>query len=403
MKKPNFQFWNLWSTYALTYFGKVNLGIVIPVLMMSYTELNMYDMGIVSMGFMGAYAIGQFLHGQISERFNPYIYIAVGLTLSGIANGLMGFTAGFFIALTVLETFDGFVQAMGWSSVVRANAYIHETDDLKKREIASTLMGISYQFGTAITVVISAFAVTWWGWQYGFWVASIILILRGVLLYLTRSKRKFETKKRIRKQVEKTVLSFPIVFSGIGLLLLNIVRYGVLTWIPLYYVIAANYDLGGGINLLKVVVVPLGGIIGTLLYIAFPWKKDYTSIAFLSLMGVTWFLFPYADEVMKTVLLFVSSLFLYGPHVFLVSTIPSRFTKEHVVASATGFIDGMGYVGTVAIGLLIPYLVLDTVGGWSNVFLFWTVISFAAAGIVAATYYGHFRDTYYNNKKAVKK
>jgi len=56
----------------------------------------------------------------------------------------------------------------------------------------------------------------------------------------------------------------------------------------------------------------------------------------------------------------------------------------------------MGYVGTVAIGLLIPYFVLDTDGGWSNVFLFWAIISFAAVGIIAATYYGHFRKNYYN-------
>ena len=390
MKKVNWQFWNLFSTYALTYFGKVNLGIVIPALLVTFSELNMYDMGFVTMGFMGAYAIGQFLHGQISERFNPYVYIAVGLTLSGIANGLMGFTAGFFVALAVLETFDGFVQAMGWSSVVRANAHLH--DDLKDREKASTLMGISYQFGTAVTVLISAFAVAWWGWQAGFWVASIILIFRGVTLYLTKPKQEFKPKQTVKKQIKGT-LSFPIVFSGVGLMLLNMVRYGVLTWIPLYFFVAGNFDVAGLGNIgMKVVVVPIGGIIGTLFYLAFPWKKDYTSMLFLALMGFTWFLFPYANDMMRTVLLFLGSLFLYGPHVFLVSTIPSRFKEESVVAAATGFIDGMGYVGTVAIGLLVPYLVLETVGSWDNVWLFWTFLSFAAVGIIAITYFGHFRE-----------
>ena len=384
------QFWNLFSTYALTYFGKVNLGIVIPALLVTFSDLNMYDLGIVTTGFMGAYAIGQFLHGQISERFNPYIYIAVGLTLSGIANGLMGFTAGFFVMLAILETFDGFVQAMGWSSVVRANAYLYENK--KQREKSATIMGISYQFGTAITVVISAFSVAKWGWQAGFWVASAILIFRGVTLYLTKPRYKFEPKQTVKKQVKKT-FSFPIVFSGLGLMFLNMVRYGVLTWIPLYFFVAGNFDIAGLGNIgMKVVVVPLGGIIGTLLYLAFPWKKDYTSMLFLSLMGVTWFLFPYADDTMRTVLLFLGSLFLYGPHVFLVSTIPSRFKDENVVASATGFIDGMGYVGTVAIGLLVPYLVLETTAGWSNVWLFWTILSFVAVGIIAITYFGHFRN-----------
>ncbi|MCK5301463.1 MAG: MFS transporter, partial [Thermoplasmatales archaeon] len=113
----NNQFWNLWSSYAIYYFGKVNLSIVIPALLITYGDLNLYDFGLVSLGFMFAYAIGQFLHGQISERFNPYLYIALGLVLSGIANMFMGFVGSFFVMLLVLETFDGFFQSMGWSSI----------------------------------------------------------------------------------------------------------------------------------------------------------------------------------------------------------------------------------------------------------------------------------------------
>ena len=82
---------------------------------------------------------------------------------------------------------------------------------------------------------------------------------------------------------------------------------------------------------------------------------------------------------------------LYGPHVFLVSTLPTRFKKQGIVASSTGFIDGMGYVGTFLVGLIVPYLVLET-GGWSNVFLFWAVLSFLATVTVAVTYFGHFRN-----------
>ena len=97
----NKQFWNLWSSYAIYYFGKVNLSIVIPALLITFENMNMYDFGLVSMGFMSAYAIGQFLHGQISERFNPYVYIALGLGLSGIANLFMGFVGSYFVMLLV--------------------------------------------------------------------------------------------------------------------------------------------------------------------------------------------------------------------------------------------------------------------------------------------------------------
>jgi len=392
----NKQFWNLWSTYALTYFGKVNLSIVMAALLIVFTDWNMYYVGFVASGFFAAYAIGQFLHGQISERFNPFVYIAMGLTLSGIANMLMGFLGGFLVALIVLETFDGFFQSMGWSSVVRANSEIQPTE--KARDKSTTVLGCSYQFGTAITFMVSALSVATFGWQAGFWVASGILIFRGVSLYLTKPKIEFKPKKKVREQVRMT-FTFPIILSGVSLLFLNMVRYGVLTWFFVYLVQSGNIPVAEffGFDAFKVALIPIAGIIGTLSYNRLPWNKDLTSVLFLALMGIVWLIFPFTDGLTAVVLLLVSSAFLYGPHVFLVTTLPTRFKKDSVVAASTGFIDGMGYVGTFLIGLIVPFFVLET-GGWNNVFLFWAILSFMAAVAVAVTYFGHFR----NNVTEVK-
>jgi len=385
----NKQFWNLWSSYALTYFGKVNLSIVMAALLIVFTDWNMYYVGFVASGFFASYAIGQFLHGQISERFNPFIYIAVGLTLSGIANMLMGFLGGFLVALIVLETMDGFFQAMGWSSIVRANSEIQKND--MERDRSSTILGCSYQFGTAITFLVSALAVATWGWRAGFWVASGVLIFRGILLYLTRPMVSFKPKNKVKEQIRFT-LSFPIVLSGVSLLFLNMVRYGVLTWFFVYLVQTGNIPVAEffGFDAFKVALIPVAGILGTLSYNRLRWNKDLTSVVFLFCMGVVWLIFPFTDGLTAVLLLLISSAFLYGPHVFLVTTLPTRFKKQGVVASSTGFIDGMGYIGTFLIGLLVPYLVLET-GGWSNVFLFWAVLSFIASFSILVVYLKHFR------------
>jgi len=395
----NKQFWNLWSTYALTYFGKVNLSIVMAALLIVFTDWNMYYVGFVASGFFASYAIGQFLHGQISERFNPYIYIAVGLTLSGIANMLMGFIGGFLVALIVLETFDGFFQSMGWSSIVRANSELQKTD--AERDRSSTILGCSYQFGTAVTFMVSALAVATFGWQAGFWVASIVLISRGVTLYLTKPKIQFKPKQKVKEQVKMT-FSFPVVLSGVSLMFLNMVRYGVLTWFFVYLVQSGNIPVAEffGFDAFKVALIPIAGIIGTLSYNKLPWNKDLTSIIFLASMGIIWLVFPFTDGLTAVVLLLASSAFLYGPHVFLVTTLPTRFKEKGIVASSTGFIDGMGYVGTFMIGLIVPFLVIDTVGGWSNVFLFWAALSFMATATVAITYFGHFRNKEANSGRA---
>jgi len=391
----NKQFWNLWTTYATYYFGKVNLSIVIPALLITFENLNLYDFGLVSLGFMFAYAIGQFLHGQISERFNPYVYITMGLVLSGIANLFMGFVGGYFVMLLMLETFDGFFQSMGWSSIVRANALIQKDD--KERDRSSTILGCSYQIGNSVAWVISAFAVAWWGWAAGFWVASAFLLFRGITLYLTKPKVDHKPKHTVKKQVKGTI-TFPIVMSGLSLMVLNMVRYGVMTWLFAYYILEGSHaivEFGEVAIKSFLVFIPLAGVCGTLIYNRLPWKKDLTSILFLAMMGVCWYIFPFTDSFTGSLLVLASSAFLYGPHVFLVCTIPTRFKKKGMVASSTGFIDGMGYIGTTIIMLIVPYLVIETQGGWSNVFILWSLISFAASALVAITYFGHFKNNSY--------
>ena len=115
-------FWKLWSSYAAFYFGRVNLSIVMPVLLATYGDLSLYSVGWVASGFLGAYAIGQFVHGQLSEKYNPVMYLTIGLLGSAVINLALGFSAGFFFILLIGEIIDGGFQSMGWSSTVRAHA-----------------------------------------------------------------------------------------------------------------------------------------------------------------------------------------------------------------------------------------------------------------------------------------
>jgi len=112
-KVSKLTFWNIWLSYALYYFGKVNLGIVVPVLLVAFSDLSLYNVGLVSSSFFAAYAIGQFLHGHISEKYNPFVYVSIGLIGSAIINFILGWWGGFFFVLIVGEFIDGLFQSMG--------------------------------------------------------------------------------------------------------------------------------------------------------------------------------------------------------------------------------------------------------------------------------------------------
>jgi len=381
--KNNLTFWNIWSSYAIYYFGKVNLSIVIPALLITYKNLSLYNVGLISSGFFFAYAIGQFLHGQISERFNPFVYISLGLISSAIVNLLLGFTAGFFWLLFVLETFDGFFQSMGWSSCVRANSLIQRPEKLEQ---SSVILGISYQVGNSVAWLVSAFAVGAWGWQAGFFVAAGMLFIRGITLLLTKPKLKMESRLEPKEQIKRT-LSKPIVLSGLSLCLLNMVRFGVITWIPLYLFTSSNLAVEQMGNIgLKVCLIPILGVVGTLFfYKDGKLDRDVKAIIFLVGLAISFVIFPFVSGLLSLLVLLIGSFFLYGPHVFLVTTIPSRMAGKKVVAASTGFIDGMGYIGTVLIGIIVPFLI-TTFNGWTSVFIFWAILAVIVAISIFFTY-----------------
>ncbi|MFH1212799.1 MAG: MFS transporter [Candidatus Neomarinimicrobiota bacterium] len=387
-------FWNIWSSYATYYFGKVNLGIVVPALLATHNNLSLYNVGLVSSGFFTAYAIGQFLHGQISERFNPFVYISVGLIASSIMNSILGFFGGFFFMLLIGEILEGVFQSMGWSSCVRANALTQSKD----RERTTTLLGTSYQVGNSIAWLISAYAVGAWGWKAGFFVASGFLFVRGVLLLLTMPQVKPVPVQKVNSQIKNT-FSLPIILSGLSLCLLNMVRYGVITWIPLYLFKAGDYTVQqmGKVGL-QIFLIPIAGVMGTLVYNRIKLKKDLISVVFLAFLAISFIIFPFTKGLLATIVLLIGSFFLYGPHVFLVTTMPSRFADKQVVAASTGFIDGMGYVGTVLIGIIIPVLVDTASGSWTPVFIFWAILSVLVAVTVAIVYATHFRFAVNNEK-----
>lgn len=358
------RFWHIWTSYATYYFGRVNLSIILPILLVTH-GLTKYHLGLVASGFFFAYAIGQFLHGQISERFNPFTYLAIGLIGSAIINLFLGFSFGFFWVLFIGEIMNGSFQSMGWSSAVRANAEMSKELG-KNTEKRSCVLGTSYQIGNSLTWLISAFVVGWFGWQWGFWIASIFMFLRGATLLMVKPEIEFK-KNPVKKQLKKT-LQWPIIISGIAMMFLNIVRYGIIVWIPVYLIEQGSSIIETG---LKIFLIPIAGVFGTLFYNGSKMNRDLLTMTYLSFLGLIFIFYGYLSGLISVAVLILSGFFLYGPHVFLVSTFPSRFLNKKIVAASTGFIDGMAYVGAIIVGILVPFL-LD-LGGWGTVFLSWAI------------------------------
>jgi len=377
--------WHIWLSYACYYFGRVNLSIITPVIIAANLGLTKTDLGLVASCFFFAYMAGQFLHGQISERFNPFKYVAIGLILSAIMNVFMGFAGGYLILLIAGQLLEGLTESMGWSSTVRSNAIVTKTAgrDMDKQ---SGLLGTSYQFGNSIAWLLTAFAVGQWGWQAGFFLAAAVMFIRGITLYFMKHPHveQYEHSGLSFWQQLKNTFTPVILVSGFCMILLNMVRYGVITWIPTYLVQVQHSTIVG--TGLKICLIPIAGILGTLLYSKIDkWKEIFSIISMICLAGIFYF-YGSMTGIISVIALIASGFFLYPTHVFLVTTVPSRFLEKKVVAASAGMIDGFAYIGAIIIGSLVPYLIKINGGGWSLVFNFWTAASIVVAIVTLGLY-----------------
>ena len=112
--------WALWLSYGSFYFCRNNLGVALPGLgaELGYSKAQL---GTVLMALKLAYATGQFINGQLAERFSPRKLLALGLLGSAALNVVFGWATGLYF-LTFVWACNGYVQALGWTPTMRVAA-----------------------------------------------------------------------------------------------------------------------------------------------------------------------------------------------------------------------------------------------------------------------------------------
>ena len=130
-------------------------------------------------------------------------------------------------------------------------------------------------------------------------------------------------------------------------------------------------------------MIPITGCLGTLAYNKYEIieRETLTAICMIFL-AIVILIYPITSPSIATILLIATGFFLYGPHVFLVSTVPGRFSQNKIAASSTGLIDGMGYIGAMLTGIIVPFLIAEE---WFWVFLLFAICSLLVAMLTLTT------------------
>ena len=408
--------WTIWMTYGAFYFCRTNISAALPGIEaeFGFTKLQM---GIVLMSLKIAYAAGQFINGQLSERLRPRVMLAVGMLASAALNVIFGFGTAVYFFLFVWAM-NGFMQSLGWTPCVRV---IGNWVPVLRRGKAIGIVGTGYQLTAALTFVVVAFSVGKFGWRGAMFVPPVILTAAAIAMLVLLRETPEDTTSTSGKSAQQrkdatgsflenltiTLANPALWLMGLALGMLNACRYGFLDWgiTHLYEIEKDRLDAAVTTGLyasqqvlnkavlksaVKYAILPVGGIAGAFLsgWVTdrfFAGRRAPVICGLLVALGCLTMVY---DSVARAsfagtvVLLACIGFTIYGPQVLLVGTAPADLARRGTSAAAAGFVNSMGYIGAAVLGdLLTGYLVKRY--GWETAIYAWAGWAFLAAILVA--------------------
>jgi sugar phosphate permease len=392
--------WVLWLTYGSFYFCRNNLGVALPGIQaeLGYTKTQL---GTVLMSLKLAYGVGQFINGQLAERWPPRRMLALGLLTSAALNVVFGWVAALYF-LTFVWACNGYVQALGWPSTMRAAANWFPAH---QRGRAIGIIGTGYQLCGALTFVVAGWAAQTFGWRGALYVPAMLVAASAVhLLFFLEDappspvhtavadpanglRPALAPAKSFRANIAITLGNPALWLVAVALCLLDACRYGFTDWGVTHLKEVRNDSVS--LAAFKYAVLPFGGIAGAY-WSGWATDRFYGGrrppiicglLVVLGVLGLGYDYVIHLGFVPSIVILFLIGFCIFGSQVLLVGTLPIDLARYGTAAAAAGFVNFMGYMGAAAGDKLTGQIAQHH--GWEFAVRFWAACAFGSALAIA--------------------
>ncbi|GAA3470570.1 MFS transporter [Nonomuraea roseola] len=381
--------------YFFFYTGRQTFGFAIPGIEEDL-GLSKATLGAISGILLWSYAAGQMINGNLADKWGGRRMMAGGAILSTILNWFTSFSTGP-KTLGLFWGLNGYAQSLGWPSGGRviSNWWApHERGRSFGFYTFAAGMASVLAFVTS-TIVVDTLDLDW---QWIFRVPVLLMLVGGVTFYLiardspahagvtqpvgyfaTAADRAAESADQVAGETSfqryKAVLRNPKIWSaGIAIGFQNTARYGLLIWVPVYF-LGEDWKEGvGGISPLWIsVALPVGMAVGALVNgqisdRLFGARRDRPIILFM-LLGAVMALIMYLAPLGTTfgiVVLFLTGFFVYGPQSSFWALCPDIAGKR-MAGTATGAVNCFAYIFAGAAEPMIGAL-MDRTGDTSLIF-----------------------------------
>ncbi|MBR2044415.1 MAG: MFS transporter [Clostridia bacterium] len=263
-------------TYLFFYNGRQNINLVMTQ-MAEELGSTTAALGVVSSALFWCYAFGQLINGRLGAYFGYKRFMAFGIVASAVINVIISFQHSILV-IAVLWGLNGFFQSMVWSNGL---GVLNKWWPKKNRGFATgltTAFSGMAQVVTYLTILLCLHLNPEWGWRAAFRYPMIPMVLMLIAFFFFFKEKpedvglpsfveeNEDTKNDELGELIKTkgyLYPYIVLFSEPKVIVFCIIsaiagigRYGLLTWVPTYFVEEMGLSIKDGI--FSSILLPLG-------------------------------------------------------------------------------------------------------------------------------------------------
>ena len=353
--------------YLFFYTGRHNFGWATKA-MSEDLGISYSYIGWISFSMLIGYSLGQFINGNLADRFNPKYMIPIGAYLSIICNIGISFANSAQLIL-ILWFFNGLFQSMAWAP---GGKIIINWFDAQEQNKAFGFYTMAAGLSSVVTFLISIILTSMdLEWRMLFRIPILFLLVSATVFLLLiktspdKDLNKKDTDRPLFKELKDSytqVLSnrlFRRVCLSFGLE--SMARYGLIFWVPVHFL---GEDWKNNPSFLWVTfLLPLGMGIGAISFgqlATYVFKNNFRSIAFGMFVCAFISFFIYMNNstniIVIGLLLIACGFFVYGPQANFWALCPQIMGKDKT-GTAIGVMNMFGYLCAAIVEPFLGYII----------------------------------------------
>lgn len=374
--------------YLFVYLGRFNFWPISP-LVKDDLNFSYLQIGIINVCLLWGFGLGDLFHGRLSEYYGFRVWIALGAITTTLFNLLASFGTSIW-SIAIPYGIAGFCNAACWAPGI---SMIAQWWPRKDRGLALGIIGTASGGSMLLMWWIVGYVGIEFGWRSAFRYPPIIVLILGFVLYFLVRDR--PSHAGLQEYIEEDVVSSTPELPGPGKLtrlgpyksllknpkfhlashvkgLENVVKYGLTTWIPLYYFEVGQHSIESTILLTAIlplgylIAPPVSGLISDRFLDSNRRPMVITSCIASAVVLLLVAIIPPDSSYIGAVLLLLGGLSIgLSP----MSTLAVDIAGRDMAATSSGLLDAHGYAYAGLQALLFS-IILDMTGSpWNIVFI----------------------------------